>query len=206
MDIEGYQRWATGNLVDNRNRGVFAEWMVGKSLDCIDADASRVEWDSFDLLYGEVKVEVKASGYSQTWNPHNATVPKFTISGRKWTWLTKFETETLNLRGLEYERRRSGVWIKNDPPERSADVYVFCLHKALPATNENVADPDTWTFWVVTTEKLDNELGAQKTLGLKKLDSLAGRVSWNEIRAAVDDSRSKARSTTTPTSARTTRS
>ena len=186
VDVEGFQRWATGNLADNRNRGIFAEWMVGQALDCIDTDAYRVEWDSVDLLYGETKVEVKASGYSVTWNPDNATVPKFTISGRKWTWLTELEAETFDLRGLEYERRRSGVWIKNDPPERPADVYVFCLHEALPANNKNVADPDTWTFWVVTTEKLNNELGAQKTLGLKKLDSLGPRLPWNGIRAAVD--------------------
>ena len=88
--------------------------------------------------------------------------------------------------GVEYECRRSGVWIKNDPPHRSADVYVFCLHKSLPATNENVADPGTWAFWVVATETLDDDLGGQKTLGLKRLDSLASRVKWSEIRQAVD--------------------
>ncbi len=82
FNIEGFQRWATGNLVDNRNRGIFAEWMVGDALDCIGPDAYRVEWDSFDLQYGDVKVEVKASGYSVTWNPNNATIPKFTIAGQ----------------------------------------------------------------------------------------------------------------------------
>jgi hypothetical protein len=66
-------------------------------------------------------------------------------------------------------------------------VYVFCLHKALPATNKNVKDTNTWVFWVVATRTLDEVLGAQKTLGLKKLDSLASRIPWNEIRAAVDD-------------------
>ena len=81
VDVEGFQRWAIGNLADNRNRGIFAEWMVGQALDCIKTKAYRVEWDSVDLLYGETKVEVKASGYSVTWNPNSATVPKFTISG-----------------------------------------------------------------------------------------------------------------------------
>ena len=28
-DFAGFSRWATGNLVDNRNRGIFAEWLVG---------------------------------------------------------------------------------------------------------------------------------------------------------------------------------
>ena len=190
IDINGFQKWATGNLVDNRNRGIFAEWMVGEALGCIKPKAFRVEWDSFDLLYGDLKVEVKASGYSQTWNPHEATVPKFTISGGKWTWLTKLEAKNLDLRGVEHEKRRSGIWIKNNPPKRPADVYVFCLHKPLPATIANVANPSKWTFWVVATRTLDEVLGDQKTLGLKKLDSLAPRIPWNEIRAAVDDCQS----------------
>jgi len=190
IDINGFQKWATGNLVDNRNRGIFAEWMVGEALGCIKPKAFRVEWDSFDLLYGDLKVEVKASGYSQTWNPHEATVPKFTISGSKWTWLTELEAKNFDLRGVEHEKRRSGIWIKNNPPKRVADVYVFCLHKPLPATITNVKNPRKWTFWVVATRTLDEVLGDQKTLGLKKLDSLAPRIPWNEIRAAVDDSQS----------------
>ena len=36
LNIDGFQKWATGNLVDNRNRGIFAEWMVGEALGCID--------------------------------------------------------------------------------------------------------------------------------------------------------------------------
>jgi len=190
IDINGFQKWATGNLVDNRNRGIFAEWMVGEALDCIDGADFRVEWDSFDLLYGDLKVEVKASGYSQTWNLHKATVPKFTITGQKWTWLTEEEADALPDQDPDAQYRRSGVWIPNDPPSRPADVYVFCLHEALPATNENVADTDTWVFWVVATRTLDKAVGGQKTLGLKKLDSLAPRISWNEIRAAVDDCQS----------------
>ena len=149
-----------------------------------------VEWDSFDLLYGDLKVEVKASGLSQTWNPHNATVPKFTISGQKWTWLTEEEAEALPGQAPDAQHRRSGVWIENDPPSRPADVYVFCLHEALPATNANVADTDTWVFWVVPTRTLDDVLGGQKTVGLKKLDSLAPRIAWEEIKATVDDCRS----------------
>lgn len=91
------------------------------------------------------------------------------------------------LKGLEVQKRRSGVWILNDPPIRPADVYVFCLHEALPATNKNVADQDTWTFWVVATDTLDVELGDQKSLGLKRLDVLARRVAWEQIRTTVDE-------------------
>jgi hypothetical protein len=39
---------------------------------------------------------------------------------------------------------------------------------------------------VVATKTLDDDLGGQKTLGLKRLDSLTSRVKWAEIRQAVD--------------------
>ena len=43
-DFAGFSRWATGNLVDNRNRGIFAEWLVGQALGVIEADDVRTEW------------------------------------------------------------------------------------------------------------------------------------------------------------------
>ncbi len=186
IDINGFQRWATGNLVDNRNRGIFAEWMVGKALDCLGANSCRVEWDSYDLRYGDIKVEVKASGLSQTWNPDNATIPRFTIAGQKWTWLTDEEAAALPDQDPNAQERRSGVWLKNIAPNRPSDVYVFCLHESLPATNANVEDPNEWTFWVIATKALDAAVGSQKSVGLKTLDGLAQQISWAEIRSVGD--------------------
>ena len=45
LDIESFGRWAAGNLVDNRNRGIFAEWLVGQALEAIDEGEFRQEWD-----------------------------------------------------------------------------------------------------------------------------------------------------------------
>ena len=114
-------------------------------------------------------IEVKASGLSQTWNQSASSTPRFDVAPQKTAW--NADTDD---------------WVTYDPPQRTADVYVFCLHKALPATNKNVKDTNTWVFWVVATRTLDEVVGGQKTLGLKKLDSLGPRLPWNGIRAAVD--------------------
>ena len=29
LNIESFRRWAFGDLTDNRNRGILAEWLVG---------------------------------------------------------------------------------------------------------------------------------------------------------------------------------
>ena len=153
LDIEDFRRWALGALAENRNRGIFAEWLVGQALGVIDRDDVREEWMPWDLEYGQNKIEVKASG--QAWNPHPN--PRFDIACRKL-----------------------------DPPTRVADVYVFCLHTPMLATNANVEDPAVWEFWVMPAQTLDDELGAQKTVGPATLDRFVERVGWHQIKEAVD--------------------
>ena len=171
MDISGFHRWAAGNLVDNRNRGIFAEWLVGQALRVIDPGEVRKEWDAVDLRYRGMGVEIKASGLSQTWNPANTYTPRFDIHKQLQWW----DADT-------------DAWGLYDPPQRTADVYVFCLHEAVPATDKNVADPSQWRFWVVSTALLNNELGSQKSVGVTTLNGLAGSVSFSEIKTAVEDS------------------
>ena len=171
LDIDGFRRWALGELRENRNRGVFAEWLVGKALGVLDDEATRLEWMPWDLEYREKKIEVKASGQAWSARPR----PRFDIAPRKWTWLASTDS-----------------WIENDPPARPADVYVFCLHTSEEATNENVADPHCWQFWVIsrqTLETLDKKRRPQKSVGPGTLDHLtrpAGRITWPEIKAEVD--------------------
>ena len=168
MDIQDFRRWALEELRGNRNRGVFAEWLVGKALGVIKDKDKRLEWMSWDLEYQGMKIEVKASGQAWAVQPS----PRFDIAPRRWTWLASTEE-----------------WIENDPPARPADVYVFCLHTPEEATNENVADRHCWQFWVISTSKLDgldSERGQRKSIGLATLDRLTERTRWSEIKAEVD--------------------
>ena len=165
LDIEDVRRWALGERSGNRNRGVFAEWLVGRALGRIDDEAVRSEWMPWDLEYRDKKIEVKASG--QAWNPRPN--PRFDIACRQFSWDPATGED---------------VWL--DPPSRMADVYVFCLHESIPATNDNVSDPAEWRFWVVSRSTLDAELGSQKSVGLATLDRLTERIRWSDIKAGVD--------------------
>ena len=175
LDVESYCRWAAGNLVDNRNRGVFAEWLVGQALEALGGSEFRQEWNPWDLDYRDKRIEVKASGLSQSWNPDQASKrPTFDIAAPKSVWDDGTDS-----------------WQENDRGRRPADVYVFCLHQSVPATNANVVDPATWRFWVVSARTIDETLGAQKSVGISSLDGLADdglaeSVGWTEIKASVD--------------------
>lgn len=170
-EIGAFQQWAMGNLAENRNRGIFAEWLVGQALGVIAGGEHRQEWDEWDLTYGlaESKIEVKAAGRGQTWPQEKPSVPRFDIARKKWRWDPS-------------DNKR----IECSPPARLADVYVFCLHTPERPTNENVVDPSKWDFWVVLARKLDDQLGPQRSVGLLTLDMLAKRIRWSDIRPEID--------------------
>ncbi len=169
LDIDSYHRWAAGNLVDNRNRGVFAEWLAGQALGAIDNDAHRIEWDAWDLNYRCKGIEVKASGLSQSWNPHVPSKRQgFNIAPPKRIWHAGTDS-----------------WETNDDGTRPADVYVFCLHESVPANNENVADPNRWRFWVISARTLDEQIGGQQTIGIATLNRLAKPILWTDIKPSV---------------------
>jgi hypothetical protein len=41
--LDSFQQWATGDLVDNRTQGIFAEWLVGQALGEVIDLGSRME-------------------------------------------------------------------------------------------------------------------------------------------------------------------
>ena len=190
MDLDAYHQWATGDLVANANRGVFAEWLVGAALDMFEEGDTRTEWDAVDLRYEGLRIEVKASAYGQVWDRCgiNTTV-RFDIARQSSAWYAHepddWEVASLG-DGCEVINRNSGTWVRFDPPRRTAEVYVFCLNTSRPATPDKVADPDEWKFWVVPTAVLNNELDGQKTIGEQRLVRLAESVSWHEIKASVE--------------------
>ena len=192
MNLEEYFSWASGNLVDNRNRGIFGEWIVGKALGVIELGEFREEWAAFDLLYEGKKIEIKTSAYSQVWNPNNPTNPKFGIEQQKRTWSGTLENFTPP-EGWKGEERRSGYWEFHDPPQRTADVYIFCLHdpsrygEFTPATNSNVSDMDCWKFWVIATNKLNSHVGSQKTIGLSSLNRITSSIGYGNLKTVVDN-------------------
>ena len=164
LNIENYYKWAASGLVGNRNRGIFAEWLVGQALNAIKDGDQRIEWDAVDLRSKDVAIEVKASGRNQGWDATGSSTPRWSIPKNKRVW----------------EAKNNEV-ISFDSPERNADIYIFCLHESIPATNENVADPASWSFWVIATKIIDKELGDQRSLGESTLNQLTQSVSWLEL-------------------------
>ena len=138
------------NLMGNLLRGTFAEALVARET----GGELQPEWTSWDIdLKPEasepIRIEVKCSGYFQSW-------PQNSRSQIKW-----------DIRPRSHGAYPDGTEFSLEPPRRVADVYVFALHLC--------ADPfhdDHWRFWVVPTAFLNEKVGEQASITKGSLCSL----------------------------------
>ena len=147
--MNDFWSWAYSDVLGNTERGVFAEYLVAKALRVDYKD--RISWDKYDLLSDEgISVEVKSSGYFQTWGQKEKSKLIFGIQPTK---------------GWDYETDEF-----QEECKRQAEVYVFCVFKC-EEKNENMNPLDLcqWDFYLIPTVVLDEKLGNQKTVTLNKL-------------------------------------
>ena len=166
MSVESFWRWAYSDLVDNTNRGVLAEFLVGRALG-LDLEVPREAWSDFDLTYRGHGIEVKASGRHQAWAQERPSACRFVIPRSQ---------------GWDAETNRVDTVKK-----RRASLYVLCHHAEEDRDRVDPLDVSQWRFWILATESIENALGSQASLGLTTLSSVAGAPHpWQGIREAVD--------------------
>lgn len=164
LTVGDFWSWAYSDVMSNVNRSAFAEFMVASALDVIEEP--RKEWDAYDLVYKGKKIEVKASAYIQSWPQEDLSVIRFDI-GKKLPWHADTNT-----------------W--EEEPIRAADCYVFCLYPETNRDKANILDVDAWEFYVLPTEQINQELGEQKSIGLKKLQAMCESIGYDELKGRVN--------------------
>src|SRR5260221_7922400 len=142
--VGDFWSWAYSDILSNRNRGIFAEFLVGTALGVMDEP--RIEWEGYDLLYCAKKIEVKASGFIQSWKQTRLSKVRFDIA-RKNAWNSADNTFANKV-------------------QRSADCYVFCLYAETDPAQANVFNIDAWEFYVISTPQIDAVCGDLKNLTL----------------------------------------
>jgi len=164
LTLGDFWSWAYSDIMSNRNRSVFAEFLVAATLEVIDKP--RVEWDAVDVCYRGRSIEVKASAYLQSWHQEHPSIIKFDIA-KKRAW----DPET-NVIASE--------------PVRSADCYVFCLYPETNSSKANILDVSSWKFYVLSTEQIEKEFGNQKSVGIKRLQAVCEPVQYEQLTPKID--------------------
>ena len=167
LDKQQCLEWAFGNLMDNATRGKVAEFVVANALDIVIGH--RVEWDYADLNFAGMAIEVKSSGYLQSWHQAGPSRIVFDIAPR----LQKWDSAT-------------NVMMKLPRPQRLADVYVFCVFKEQDPGKADPLETDQWQFYIASTEDLNERLGSQKTASLSTIQAVCSAVSFTGVRVAIE--------------------
>jgi len=166
LTMLNFWQWLASDVLSNAMRGLLAEYIVATALGT--TDRVRGTWDAHDLTTAQgIKVEVKSSGYVQSWYNGKLSIIKFDIRP------TRYSNDATN--------------ILADESRRQADVYVFCL---LQHQNKLSVDPlnlNQWTFYILSAATLNRYHPAQKTMRLSVLLKLKpAEVPYREIAACVE--------------------
>lgn len=164
LTVGDFWRWAYSDILSNRNRSIFAEYIVGVALGAVMRP--RVEWDCVDLQYGSYGIEVKSSADSQSW--HQSKPSKIRFSIRK---ARKFVRSKNTFEGTAIH---------------SADCYVFCYYPERDTMKVNVLDVPAWRFYVMPVSDL-RAFGKQKSVSLASLIAAnVGSCEFRDLKATVD--------------------
>jgi hypothetical protein len=167
-NLGDFYLWSLGDLMSNTTRGMLAEYLVRCS---IGLDSEPVlEWDHVDIRTRRGAIEVKFSGYLQSWPTQKPGKPKFDIKKRRWAW-----------DAIENK------WMETPEAKRHAKLYVFCLHAEMERECANPLDTSQWRFWIIATTWLDRVLGEQSSVGLSTLNREHQSIGFDELGTQLTD-------------------
>lgn len=160
-----YWVWAHSNMLDNAERGIFAEFIVSKAVN--SKLEVRENWAKYDVVSEEgITIEVKTSAYIQTWGQNNLSTIRFGIE----------ETQGYDKETNIYENEK----------KRQAQVYVFCVHNVEVQEEVDILDMSQWDFYVLSSKILNDKYKHGKSIGLNPLIKLgAKKCSFDEIHDTV---------------------
>jgi len=173
VTIKDFWSWCMSDFSGNTIRGVLAEFIVANALG-IQLCSAREEWAAYDLKYDDAGIEVKCSSFWQSWQYGKSPTLQYDISESHF-----FDP----LIGYTNEIRRA------------SSVYVFCLFgkedKEKKCNNEempDVMDMNNWSFFVASTEQINDVYKKQKkaTLNSLKKNLKISALKYSQIKDAVD--------------------
>jgi hypothetical protein len=130
--IGQFWKWAFSDLTLNTTRGILAEFIVGKVLGA-RMDYAKNDWDPSDLVLEDgTTVEVKSSGYIQTWK--QKSLSKITFGGLK---------------------SRNAIDVLKQKEEYNSQYYIFCVFKAQTDEDYKPLDLSLWEFRVLPKQILE---------------------------------------------------
>jgi hypothetical protein len=145
---------------------VLAEFLVAAALG--RTETRRKGWDNFDVRTDSgVRVEVKASGYLQSWAQAKHSRLDFgRVAARAWD-------ENTNELGAE--------------PEVRVEVFVFAVHTCKDPAAYDALDVAQWDFYVVPAQQVRDS--GYKSVTIWWVRRYAEALPFDQLAAAIEAAR-----------------
>ena len=166
MTVLDYWKWAHADILENVQRGVFAEFLVGAALGI--TSEPRIGWAGFDLKYDNYKIEVKSSAYLQAWAQSTLSKLSFGIGPK-----VQFDPEGD---------------VQKDP-RYVADCFVFCVFADIVPESADVLDAERWYFYVVPISRLIAHCKLAKSVAESRVKQITTAVTYAGLRERIDATR-----------------
>lgn len=158
-EIGDFWKWYASNLLHGPLRGALAEYIVAKALG-IECDERNI-FAPADLCYDGHQLEVKSTAYLQ-------------------------QKQDLHLtKRLSFD---IGEHRHNGETKRHSDFYIFCLYHCKDLQNHNVMQMKDWTFYILPTPQINEELGTKRSLSFRALDALRPAIAtYDTLKGTLDE-------------------
>lgn len=168
-----FWQWGYSNLLQNMQRGTFAEFIVHCALVSggVHTLPERITTTQPYDLDGPIiqsngkpsRLEVKSASFVQLWDIKHPDRASFSIAPA-------------------IAPDHTGDYPDGAPKQRNNDIYIFSVYTA---TNRdcNILDLSWWEFYVVPTYRIDTDsrLQSQKTISLTSVKNLTNPVDYSGL-------------------------
>lgn len=162
-----FWRWSASDLLSNATRGKLAEFIVGSAIG-LKFTTARQEWDVYDLTSPKgIRIEVKSAAYIQSWAQKDFSRISFSIKP------SKFDTSITTVQHV---------------PHRHSDIYVFCLLHHKNQDTINPLNTDQWSFFVVSTNWLNQNYPMQSNISLHTLLQHHSPCTYSDLSLLIQNS------------------
>lgn len=165
FDLLDFWKYKYSNIYNLQE--YIAEYLVEKALE-MECSYNADSWTIFDILYRNIRIEIKQTSYYHPWNEGGK------ISNQRTFGITMANSNREDITSVENKF------------ERQNDIYVFCLNTGKTKETANPMDISNWEFYVVPTKIINAECGNNKSISLNKVRKLGVEVGYFRLKQYID--------------------
>lgn len=165
FSIQDFWKFQYSNLWDMQE--YIAEFLVAKALG-LKTPQNCNGWTLWDILYRNVKIEIKSTAYYHSWKTDGK------ISNRRTFGITK-----------AYSRYKDST----SEYKRQNDIYIFCLNIGYTKEDSNPMHLENWQFYIIPTKTINDICKDNKTISLGQVQKITGSklgLSYVELKNEID--------------------